>query len=87
MIPDIIVQQLWGKAVAVSYEEGHGGHGGGDTLMLRDVFVGVKDDPLGRAAGYIDGAKSILTGIAANESIRTGMPIKVKDLVKLPEQP
>ena len=87
MIPDIIVQQLWGKAVAVSYEEDHGGHGGGDSRMLRDVFLGAKDDHLGHAAGYIDGAKSILTGIAATESIRTGMPIKVKDLVKLPDEP
>ena len=35
------------------------------------------------AAGYIDGANSILTGIAANQSIKTGLPVKVKDLVNL----
>ena len=51
--------------------------------MLRDVLVGVTDDPLGHAAGYIDGANSILTGIAANQSIKTGLPVKVKDLVNL----
>ena len=35
-----------------------------------------------RAAGIFDGAMSILTGIAANESMRTGKPVEVKKLVK-----
>jgi hypothetical protein len=83
MVPQIILQQLWGKPKVVEYEESAGGHGGGDTLLLQDVFVGGRVDPLGHAAGYVDGANSILTGIAANESIRTGLPIKVKDLVTL----
>ncbi len=81
MVPEIILQQLWGKPKVVDYEQGAGGHGGGDTLLLQDVFVGDRKDTLGHAAGYVDGANSILTGIAANESIRTGLPITVKDLV------
>ncbi len=83
LVPQIILQQLWGKPKVVEYEESLGGHGGGDDLLLQDVFVGGREDPLGHAAGYIEGAHSILTGIAANESIRTGLPIQVQDLVKL----
>ena len=82
-IPEIIFQPLWGKAQAISYEEtDKAGHGGGDKRMLKDIFAGVEDDPLGHAAGYIDGAKSILSGIAANKSIATGVPVRVADLVK-----
>ena len=38
--------------------------------------------PLCRAAGYKDGAMSILIGIAANKSIATGLPVNISDLVK-----
>lgn len=59
-----------------------GGHGGADALMLADIFAptGVPD-PLGRAAGVRDGAYSILTGIAANQSLATGLPVAVAPLV------
>ena len=69
------------KPQEITYEKGSGGHGGGDPKLLSDVFRGVTDDPLGHAAGYIDGARSILTGIAGNISMKTGMPVRVKDLV------
>ena len=82
-IPEIIFQPLWGKPRVITYEEtDKAGHGGGDKRMLKDIFVGVEDDPLGHAANYIDGAKSILSGIAANKSIATGAPVNVAELVK-----
>lgn len=84
MVPEIIFQRHFEKPVEMTYEQGDkGGHGGGDVRLLNDVFIGAGDDPLGHAAGYVDGAKSILIGIAANKSIASGMPIKVKELVKL----
>ena len=58
-----------------------GGHGGGDIRLLRDIFVGVEDDSLGHAADHQDGVRSILTGIAANKSFETGMPVQVATLV------
>lgn len=83
LVPEIIFQPLWGKPVVFTYEQNDkGGHGGGDVRLLRDVFAGAQPDPLGHAAGYIDGAKSILTGIAANISMKTGEPVQVKDLVQ-----
>lgn len=44
-----------------------GGHGGGDPELLNDLFGTSVDDPHRRAASHIDGALSILTGIAAND--------------------
>ena len=81
-VPEIIFQPHWGKPQEIKYEQGEGGHGGGDPKLLSDVFRGASDDPLGHAAGYIDGARSILTGIAGNLSMKTGLPVKVKDLVQ-----
>ena len=37
----------------------------------------------GRAASHIDGAASILLGIAANQSIATGQLVEIDDLLKL----
>ncbi len=60
-----------------------GGHWGGDSRLMEDLF-GVKRrrDPYLRAADYSAGAMSILIGAAANRSIRTGKPVKIAALVK-----
>ena len=60
-----------------------GGHGGGDPVLLNDLFGRPAPDPFNRAASHVDGAWSILTGIAANKAIRTGLPVDVESLVKL----
>jgi hypothetical protein len=78
----ILVRPLWGKPLAVDITSGEGGHGGGDTRMLDAIFVGAQDDPLGHAADHVAGAMSILTGIAANQSFATGLPVQVSDLVR-----
>jgi predicted dehydrogenase len=81
-VPHIILQKHWDKPREITYEVAVGGHGGGDTRLLNHVFLGVKDDPYGHAAGYRDGAMSILTGVAANKSIASGDPVKIADLIK-----
>ena len=69
----------------VEIEEGKGGHGGGDPVMLNDIFnPNPPADPFNRAAGYVDGCMSILTGSAANKSIATGLPVDIKGLVDIP---
>lgn len=77
----IIVHPIFALPYEVAVEDGDGGHGGGDPVLLRDLFGEPKEDRFKRAANHIDGARSILTGIAANQSIRTGQPVNVKDLV------
>jgi predicted dehydrogenase len=76
----LVLQRHWEKAQEIPIPVGEGGHGGGDTIMLRDVLVGHDHDPLGRPADYIDGMKAIAVGIAANRSLATGMPVAVADL-------
>jgi predicted dehydrogenase len=64
------------------WPEGEGGHGGGDKVMLDDLFLPEKKtDKYLRAADQRAGAFSILTGIAANHAIRSGKPVKIGDLV------
>ena len=50
--------------------------------MLEDIFGEPPEDRFKRAASHVDGAMSILTGIAANKSFGTGMPVDVDTLVK-----
>jgi hypothetical protein len=47
--------------------------------MLGYLFdpEGVGSDPYRRGSSHVDGAWSILTGIAANESIRSGRTVDV----------
>ena len=78
----IIVYPMFDEAYEVEIEEMEGGHGGGDTVLKNDIFGIPEPDPLNRAASHVDGAMSILTGIAANKSIATGMPVDIKPLVE-----
>ncbi len=80
----IWVFPMHGAPYAVDVPEGVGGHGGGDSVMLEQLFApNPPHDPFHRAASHIDGAASILMGIAANHSIATGMPVVVDELLKL----
>ncbi len=68
--------------VAIPISEG--GHGGADPVMLEQIFhPNPPYDKFKRAASHIDGAASILLGIAANRSLETKQLIVVDDLLKL----
>jgi predicted dehydrogenase len=83
----IWVFPMHGSPYSVDIPEGVGGHGGGDRVMLEQLFSdNPPADPYHRAASHIDGAASILTGIAANYAIATGQPVEVDELLKLPEK-
>jgi predicted dehydrogenase len=73
---------MHGEPYDVAIPEAIGGHGGGDSVMLEDIFGDPPDDPLRRAASHVDGAMSILVGTAANISMRTGRPVRIDDLVQ-----
>jgi hypothetical protein len=75
------VYPMFGRAHEVDVPAGQGGHGGADPVMLAQLFAASPPpDPYGRAASHLDGAASLLTGLAANESIRTGRLVGVDDL-------
>ena len=71
----IILQRQWERAEEIAIPAGVGGHGGGDAMLLDDVFRGATDDPLGRAAGYLDGVRSVIVGISGNVSLVEGRPV------------
>lgn len=80
----MMVYPMHDKAYEVELPVIEGGHGGGDTVMLNDIFNPYAEyDPLNRAATFIDGAISIMTGICGNKSIATGNPVNVFDYVQL----
>ena len=65
-----------------------GSHGGGDSVMLRDLFLPIPpDDKFLRAADERAGAASILVGVAANRCFETGQPVALADLVPGLERP
>ena len=60
------------------------GHGGADARMAATLFGRDQPpDPLGRGATATDGALALLTGVAANESMATGRPVRPDDLLDL----
>ncbi|MFN2199650.1 MAG: Gfo/Idh/MocA family oxidoreductase [Caldilineaceae bacterium] len=61
-----------------------GGHGGGDPVMLDQLFLPEPpEDPFRRAASHVDGAASILLGIAANRSMAEGRAVNIDELIDL----
>lgn len=76
------VLPMFGEPYEVEIIEGKGGHGGGDPILLQDLFGVPAEDEFNRAASHIDGATSILTGIAGNMSLKTGQAVKLDNLIK-----
>ncbi len=77
------VYPLFEPAYEVTLWESEGGHGGADPLMLKDLFLpDHHSDKYMRAADYRAGAYSILCGVAANESIKSGRMVYIADLVE-----
>jgi predicted dehydrogenase len=73
---------LRGASYNVEPWSGTGGHGGGDKVLLDDIFLPEKTtDKYLRAADQRSGAYSILTGVAANTCFETDQTVKISDLV------
>ncbi len=81
----------FGPAYDVDIWTSKGGHGGGDRHILEDLFgAAPPEDPYLRAADQRGGAYSILTGVAANQSMATGQLVRIDDLVQnigMPDYP
>ncbi len=73
---------LRGAAVVHEPWTAAGSHGGGDQVMLDDIFLPAPPkDKYVRASDERGGACSILIGAAANRCFQTGQPVKISDLV------
>lgn len=76
----LVVQRHFEAAREVPIPEGTGGHGGGDAVLLRDVFVGAQPDPLGRTADWSDGVRSMAVGLAGNRSLSGDTAVRIGSL-------
>jgi predicted dehydrogenase len=87
----IRIYPLRADAYEVNVWKGQGAHGGGDKVMLDDLFLPQKPaDKYLRASDQRGGAYSILTGIAANHSFISGKAVEIAELVPnipLPDYP
>ncbi len=70
------------KPYEIKVIESDGAHGGGDDVMLDDIFGTPPADIYKRSADYVQGAHSILVGIAANISMESDKLVRISDLVK-----
>ncbi|KAH6657725.1 NAD-binding Rossmann fold oxidoreductase family protein [Truncatella angustata] len=80
----LVLRPLLEKPQDIEIPEGIGAHGGGDTVLLNDLFGEPVSDEYMRAASHVDGALSILTGIAGNKSMATGQVVNVDDILSIP---
>lgn len=81
---EIRVFPMFGEPYVVEAPKAEGGHGGADPRMLAEIFAPAgPTDPLQRAATHIDGAASVLVGIAANLSIESRRMIDIRELFAL----
>ena len=72
---------LRGAATDITPWTSTGGHGGGDKVMLDELFLdNPSTDPLYRASDDRGGAASVLIGVAANECFATGRPVILDEL-------
>ncbi len=77
-----------GAPQEVSVWPPEGSHGGGDRVLLDDLFSPTpRPDPYLRSADERAGACSILVGIAANRCFETGRPVAISELVRNLESP
>ncbi|KUL30009.1 Gfo/Idh/MocA family protein [Actinoplanes awajinensis] len=83
----LLVRPFWAPPREITVDGySRQGHGGADVRMLADLIrPDAPPDPLGRTANAVDGARALLTGLAANESLATGQAVRVSDLLDLEE--
>ena len=80
--PVVRVNPLFAQPYKVPVEQRKGGgHGGADAGIRAHLFRENVPDPLCQVAGSRAGAMSVLIGAAANQSIASGMPVKIADLL------
>ncbi|MBL8841716.1 MAG: Gfo/Idh/MocA family oxidoreductase [Planctomycetes bacterium] len=78
---EIWLTRNFGKREAIDVEAVSGGHGGGDELLLAQVFAKPELPEWLALPGVRDGALSCLTGIAARKSIDERRLVRIEELV------
>lgn len=73
---------LFGSKEIIHVVQNEGGHGGGDPLLLEDLFLGVDPNrPYDILAGTHAGAYSIAVGEGVWRSVKENQPIRIHELL------
>ncbi|CAM3778637.1 Gfo/Idh/MocA family protein [Paenibacillus lactis] len=73
---------LFGSKETIHVVHREGGHGGGDPLLLNDLFLGEdRSRPYSVLSGAADGAYSVATGEAVWRSAKEGKPVTIQDVL------
>lgn len=84
----LILFKTWEDYQTVEVKSERGGHGGGDQRLHDKLFVHPDAaDPYQHAAGSRDGVMSMLVGVAARNSIKSGSPVKIASLTDIKPHP
>lgn len=77
----IILRHRDGTSEEIIFPRAEGTHAGGDDRLIDMLFGSGGEDTLGRCAGSFDGVKSVLIGIAANQSIKHGERVDLTEVL------
>jgi len=73
---------LFGSKETIHVVQREGGHGGGDPVLLEDIFLGVDPRrPYPILSGSEDGAYSVATGEAVWRSVKENRPLKISEVL------
>lgn len=78
--------KLSGETKTWNVSNSEGTHGGADGKLRAMIFDKNIPDPLHKMAGSRAGVIASLTGIAARESIESGKPVKIDEMIKFPHR-
>jgi predicted dehydrogenase len=74
---------MFGRRELIDATEATDGHGGGDPLILEELFLGPDlNAPVKRVAGLEDGIEAVLTGVAVHRSANEHRNISVEEMRK-----
>lgn len=75
---------LFGGKENIHVVQNDGGHGGGDPILLEDIFLGVDPNrPYSILSGSEDGAYAVATGEAVWRSVKEHRPVQIQELLNL----
>ncbi|MDP9096327.1 MAG: Gfo/Idh/MocA family oxidoreductase [Pseudomonadota bacterium] len=78
----IVVQPHFSRAYELRMPAARGLHGGGDKVMLGELFGSRPNDEYGRVADERAGVLSAAVGIAANASLTARAPVLIEDVIE-----
>ena len=78
----ITLRPLWSEPVDHTVDHDHEGHGGADPRVLAALLDGEETEGA-EVADARQAALALVTGLAANRSFETGLPVRTADILKL----